>query len=691
MSLAPIILFVYNRPWHTQQTVEALQKNELAAESDLFIFADGPKPDASEECLAKIKEVRQYIHAIDGFKSITIEESPENKGLANSVIAGVTKIINQFGKVIVVEDDIVTHPFFLRFMNEALDVYEKRKDIFVVSATMETFEIPSQYDKDVFLTYRMGSWGWATWQNCFCSINWDVETFPIIKKTTKRQIKQLCRGGEDLWQMLKNQSDGIIDSWAIRMQYNMAIQNKYSIRPIKSFVQNIGMDGTGIHCGDSNVQLLPMYDKNEYCIYLPQKLKINRDITNNINPQSSILQDEIKYQKNKLHDHLIFRNFWMRKQPGRKKPVSRTILIIRIDAIGDCIIWLDQAKEYRKAYPDHKLVLLHNKAWTDIAERLPYFDECIPFDRTKICNIEYYKTLISTLNKYTYERVYSPVFSRDFITVDWIVHNVNANEKIGYEGDYQNNYGALANNLYYQRHSNKYDLKAIADSWYTKLVPNDKSCIMELQRNAHFVRQTLNHEFKSSLPTIPFDLLKSDIIPASKYAVLVLGAGVAQRMWAIRNFVHIVQNLTYSHIVLCGSEREQYLSESFTNEYKGDKTIINLTGKTNLIELTSIISNASLIITNETSSSHIAVATRTPSVCLFGGGHYGRFHPYQVENINEGDKKFLPVVVTARDKFCFNCNWKCKYPLKNERWKCIDDIKVEDVDVAIQKVISNNN
>lgn len=687
MSLAPIILFVYNRPWHTQQTVEALQKNELAAESDLFIFADGPKPNASEECLANISKVRNYIHKIDGFKSITIEESPENKGLANSVIAGVTKIINKYGKVIVVEDDIVSHPFFLRFMNEALDTYQKNSKIFVVCATMEKFDFPRFYKKDVFLTYRMGSWGWATWKDRFDSINWDINTYPIIKNTTNKQISKLCRGGSDLWPMLQDQLYGRIDAWDILMQYNMSIQNKYSIRPVKSMVSNIGMDGTGIHCGNSNIQLLPLYDKDNYCIKLPDNPRENKAITRIIGPKTK-LQNEIKYQKKKYYDWYVFHSFWMRRQRCRIQKPSNTILIIRIDAIGDSIIWLDQAKEYRKAHPDHKLVLLHNKAWTDIAERLPYFDECIPFDRTKVCNIEYYKTLISTLNKYTYERVYSPVFSRDFITVDWIVHNVNANEKIGYEGDYQNNYGALANNLYYQRHSNKYDLKAIADSWYTKLVPNDKSCIMELQRNAHFVRQTLNHEFKSNLPTIPFDLLKSDLIPAIKYAVLVLGAGVAQRMWAIPNFVHIVQNLPYSYIVLCGSENEQYLSESFTNEYKGDKTIINLTGRTNLIELTSIISNASIVITNETSSSHIAVATRTPSVCLLGGGHYGRFHPYQVENISEKDKKFLPVIVTAHDKSCFSCNWRCKYPLQNDHWKCIDDIKVEDVADAIQNVLT---
>lgn len=278
MSLAPIILFAYNRPWHTRQTVEALQKNELAAESDLFIFADGPKSDATEECIAKIAEVRKYIHTIEGFKSITIEESPENNGLANSVIAGVTKIINQFGKVIVVEDDIVTHPFFLRFMNDALDYYIKNKFIFAISATMERFDIPDTYKDDVFLTYRFGSWGWASWVDRWNKTDWNIQHYNFSKKN----IKRLCQGGDDLWPMLQAQRNGNIDSWAIRFGYNMAIQNKICLRPVKSLVSNIGMDGSGIHCGNNAVPLLPVFDNPKYNLKFQPGLLINKTITQNI-------------------------------------------------------------------------------------------------------------------------------------------------------------------------------------------------------------------------------------------------------------------------------------------------------------------------------------------------------------------------------------------------------------------------
>ena len=277
--LAPIVLFVYNRPRHTQQVVEALQRCELALESNLCIFADGPKANATEEQKTKISEVRKYIHSIDGFHSVTIEESEINKGLADSVISGVTKIIEKYGKAIVVEDDIVAHPFFFRFMNDALDFYQTNQKIFAIGATMERFSMPLKYEKDIFLTYRFGSWGWATWADRWNSIDWNTANYPIIQHPTKYRIKKICKGGADLWPMLQAQYQGNIDSWAIRMGYNMSLQNKLCLRPIEALVTNIGMDGSGIHCGDDGANLLPLYNKKTYSISLVQNPKLNKKIT----------------------------------------------------------------------------------------------------------------------------------------------------------------------------------------------------------------------------------------------------------------------------------------------------------------------------------------------------------------------------------------------------------------------------
>lgn len=396
-----------------------------------------------------------------------------------------------------------------------------------------------------------------------------------------------------------------------------------------------------------------------------------------------IILNEIEYQLKKIKDKWLFFHFFLKKIATPKEPVSKTILIIRLDAIGDCIVWLDQAKEYRKAFPNHKLVLLHNDAWSDLAEKMMYFDEKIPFNRKKIGEIKYYKQLVYSLNKYHYEKVFSPAFSRDFITVDWFVHNVNSQEKIGYEGDYQNNNNIVTFNLYYRNNSNNINLKKLADSWYSTLVPNSEYCQMELQRNAHFVRHTINPLFQSHFPVIPFVFHRSHIIPNKKYAVLFLGAGVIHRTWPVEYFVEISYNVPFDNIIICGTHNDYTLVSKFISIYHGSKNIIDLTGKTSLLELINIISFAEIVITNETSASHISVATRTPSICLLGGGHYGRFFPYQVDIIDESNQKNNTIVVTCKDHSCFGCNWKCKYPFEHQRWRCIATITKEDVNNAL--------
>lgn len=313
MSLAPIVLFVYNRPWHTLQTVEALQHCELASKSELYIFADGPKIDVTEEILGRINEVRRYIRTIDGFAKVIIDEAKQNIGCADSIIRGIGNVIKKHGKAIIVEDDIVAHPFFLRFMNETLDAYEKDKRIFCISATMEYFQIPSEYQYDIFLTHRTGSWGWATWSDRWNMVNWNINSYPIIKYPTKHRIKRFCRGGDDLYPMLLAQQRGDIDAWDIRFCYNMSTLNKLCLRPVFSYVQNIGMDNTGTHCGSDAVPLLPLYSKPTYDVNLIQCVSLNKTITRNI---QAIFQQEqkrialAKWAKRKIKKTLFKLHLW---------------------------------------------------------------------------------------------------------------------------------------------------------------------------------------------------------------------------------------------------------------------------------------------------------------------------------------------------------------------------------------------
>lgn len=279
MKYAPVILFVFNRPWHTQQTVEALRRCELAAESVLFVFADGSKQDASEEQKQRIIEVRDYIHAIDGFAQVYVEESSVNKGLANSVIEGVTKVIEKYGRAIVVEDDIVVHPFFLRFMNEVLGFYEQDPRIFMIGGFRLNFKIPWWYFHDVFIVHRSCSWGWATWSDKWAKADWKVKGFDALY-SDPAEVKRFNRGGEDMMPMLQAQKEGKIDSWAIRWDYCMYKNDAYCIMPIETFVYNIGVDGSGVNCGTMSMDgfVAPFYHDTKYKIRLKKNIQPNSKV-----------------------------------------------------------------------------------------------------------------------------------------------------------------------------------------------------------------------------------------------------------------------------------------------------------------------------------------------------------------------------------------------------------------------------
>ena len=290
-GLAPVIIFVYNRLNHTRRTIEELQKNELAQESIVYIFCDGPKPNATSEQVAKVRAVQDFADSVKGFKEVIVEKASKNKGLANSVIYGVTKVIKEYGKAIIVEDDILTHPFFLRFMNDALSFYVDDKSIFSIGAFTENIEIPNNYRHDVFVVPRVESWGWATWDDRWLSAQWDISTYPALTKKDKEDIARLCKGGDDFWPMLQNQAKGIVDSWAVRLQYNMSREGKLCLRPRYTLVKNIGLDGTGVHCNSTETGeavSTPYYNKDIYDIILEKDICENSDITNHLRQNFAI-------------------------------------------------------------------------------------------------------------------------------------------------------------------------------------------------------------------------------------------------------------------------------------------------------------------------------------------------------------------------------------------------------------------
>lgn len=250
MNLAPIVLFVYNRPYHTAQTLEALKNNNLSVESKLYIFADGAKDDASTEVINNILKVREIIRSKRWCGEIEIIESNENKGLALSIREGVTSVMEKHAKVIVLEDDLITSKAFLNYMNTALDYYENRQSVFSISAYSyppNKFRVPEDYEFDVFVSLRNGSWGWATWADRWHKIDWDVNVYPNLSNEMKQALN---RGGDDVYELLEQQQNGNLNIWSIQFTMAHFINHAISILPCISYVDNIGMDGSGENCSN---------------------------------------------------------------------------------------------------------------------------------------------------------------------------------------------------------------------------------------------------------------------------------------------------------------------------------------------------------------------------------------------------------------------------------------------------------
>lgn len=270
-KLSPIILFVYNRPEHTSKTLEALKANILAQQSELFIFSDAAK---TPEQADKVSKVRNIIDNVDGFRSVTIFKAEYNRGLANSVIDGVSTIINEFGRVIVLEDDLITSPNFLSYMNASLDTYQFDNRIWSISGYTPNLGIRTSYKYDVYLAPRGCSWGWATWKDRWNSVDWKVSDYQKLK-TSIPMRREFNKGGNDLAFMLGDQMAGRIDSWAIRWVYSQSKQLKYTVYPVHSLITNNGMDFSGTHAPKSDKYSVILSNHNPK---LPSKIELDSDI-----------------------------------------------------------------------------------------------------------------------------------------------------------------------------------------------------------------------------------------------------------------------------------------------------------------------------------------------------------------------------------------------------------------------------
>ncbi|PXV64134.1 glycosyl transferase family 2 [Dysgonomonas alginatilytica] len=252
MTLAPIVLFVYNRPKHTEQTLIALMKNDLSKDSILYIYADGPKADASEDDLKKIAEVRALIKSQQWCGEVHIIESDRNKGLADSIVKGVTETVDKYGKVIVVEDDIETSVGFLTYMNDALNLHENNEKIMSVAGFM--FPIDSEGLPHTFCFDAGTCWGWATWKRAWKYFDVDIER--IYNRLENENVdwrKFNALQGTSYQEQLMYNVRGTLKTWAVKWQAAIYLNKGTALHPRQSLVKNLGFDGSGMNCDDNEV------------------------------------------------------------------------------------------------------------------------------------------------------------------------------------------------------------------------------------------------------------------------------------------------------------------------------------------------------------------------------------------------------------------------------------------------------
>lgn len=243
MYKTPIVLFTYARAEHTRCTVEALLKNDGAADHDLIVFSDGAKSAAAQQAVAA---VRTYLETISGFRSIRIHHRPRNLGLAQSVIEGVSQVLSEFDRVIVLEDDLVTSPHFLTYMNEALDSFEDDERVISIHGYSYPVKQPLP---DAFFLRGADCWGWATWRRGWKLFNPDGQALFDKLKTEKLLNAFDFNGAYSYSKMLQGQIVGLNDSWAVRWYASAFLANKLTLYPGRSLVQNVGNDGSGRHSG----------------------------------------------------------------------------------------------------------------------------------------------------------------------------------------------------------------------------------------------------------------------------------------------------------------------------------------------------------------------------------------------------------------------------------------------------------
>jgi ADP-heptose:LPS heptosyltransferase len=358
----------------------------------------------------------------------------------------------------------------------------------------------------------------------------------------------------------------------------------------------------------------------------------------------------------------------------RKRPSGdrREILVVKLDAIGDFILWLDFARGLRELYPPttHRMTLLANAVWADFAGEIPLFDRVLPVERMRfILNPLYRLQVLMRIRREGYHTLIDPAFTREFQFTPPVARVSGVRERIA-------PVGVATNQRWWQQR--------ISDRWYSRLLPSSAEQEMELMRNAEFLRGLGHTEFRAGMPIyLPPPAPRYSEDP---YYVIVPGAGWDKKQWPLENFAALatlIHSETGWQGIVCGGPGEMQLAMRLKQLTNAPLQI--LTGRTTLAELANCIAGARFLVGNDTSAVHFAAAVTTPAVCILGGGHFGRFFPYRLEVDTD---RPIPIPVYF-EMPCYGCNWYCIYPLKREQpVPCIANIEVQKAWKTVRRLIS---
>jgi putative methyltransferase (TIGR04325 family) len=394
MDLAPIILLTYNRPLHFLKTLNALQKNTLSSETELYIYCDGPKLNATEVDKLKITKAREIAASVKWCKNLTIIHRDTNYGLQKSIIEGVSEIVSKHGKVIVLEDDIITSPHFLQYMNNGLNTYQDNDAVLSIGAC--NFFASGNDVPETFFAPIPDCWGWATWNDRWKLFEPNAQLLLNKLRETGLINEFNLRGKFNFESMLVAQIKGNVSSWAIRWQAVAYLTGKLTLYPKYAVTKNIGFDAEGTHTGGGD-----RYSKKILFARKPiniRKIKVAAEphIVNKMINSYDYVSRPSTFRVFKTRVKKLIKYFL---------PIGAAKLYRRIKAPKSVLQWhgnyssWQQAKELTSGYDD-KLIF---EKTLDATLKVKNGEAAFERDTTLFDNIEYNWPLLATLLKASIE------------------------------------------------------------------------------------------------------------------------------------------------------------------------------------------------------------------------------------------------------------------------------------------------